>query len=102
MRTALILCSKEEVQPHEGWLPISLHVSASCRASLIFVLILLAVHTVNMKRRRYRKTEGSIRPAQSLLYGELMIGKPTLMSVRREILSPELTPVCIALQRHKL
>lgn len=66
--------------------------------SLIFVLILLSIHTVNMKRRRYRKTEVS---AQSLLYGELMIGRPILMSARREILSLELIPLHIALQRHE-
>lgn len=74
------------------------HVSAACWVSLIFVLILLSVHTVNMKRRRYRKTEDS---AQSLLYGELMIRRPILMSARREILSLELIPLRIALQRHE-
>jgi len=41
--------------------------SAAFRLSLIFMFILLAIHTVNMKRRRYRKTEDSIRAAQSLL-----------------------------------
>lgn len=51
-----------------------------------------------MERKRYEKTEDS---AQRLLYGELMIGRPTLMSVRRETLSPELTPLRTALPRHK-
>lgn len=72
--------------------------SAACWVNLIFLLILLSIHTVNMKRRRYRKTEDS---AQSLLYGELMIGRPALMSVSRGTLSLELTPLCIALPRHK-
>lgn len=66
------------------------------------MLILLVIHTVDMKRRRYRKTEYSIRPAQSVLYGELMIGRLTLMSEGREMLSSELTPVCVALQGHDL
>lgn len=86
VRFALILHSKKEVEPHEGWLAISLHVSAAYRVSQILVLILLAIHTVNTKRR-CRKTKDSIRAAQSLVYGELMIGRPTLMSERREILS---------------
>lgn len=62
VRLALIPLSKGEVEPHEGLLAISLHMSAACGVSQVFVLILLAVHTVNMKRRRYRKTEDSIRP----------------------------------------
>lgn len=89
VRFALSPCSKEKLEPREGWLAPSLRVSAACRASLVSVLVLLAVHTVNMERRRCRKTEISIRPAQSLLYRELMIGRATLMSARREILSPE-------------
>lgn len=101
VRFALIPLSKGDVEPHEGWLAISLHVLAACGVSQVFVPIF--EHTVNMKRRRYRKTEDSIRPAQSLLYGELMIERPTLMSkMRREIVSPELTLACIVLQRHKL
>lgn len=45
------------VEPCEALLAIRFHVLAACWVNLIFLPILLSIHTVNMKRRRYRKTE---------------------------------------------
>lgn len=81
-----ILCSKEEAEPHEDWLPLSLHVSAACRVNLIFVLILL---------RKYRrlKTQSDQHWACFMAVDD----RKTRTDERKEMLPT----FCIALQRHK-
>lgn len=45
VRFALSPCSEEKLEPHEGWLALSLRVWATCRANLVSVLVGLADHS---------------------------------------------------------